>query len=117
MESISIILRKPPYGSIEAEEAVRHALGGVIDDMAVSLILLDGGINAARRGQGILSTSYQSLELGIKDCIDMGVKVYTDRISLKQYNLEPTAIIEGIEILSSAEIAEIIENSDVTMIF
>lgn len=117
MESISIILRKPPYGSIEAEEAVRHALGGVIEDISVNLILLDGGINAARRGQDISSSSFQSLESGIKDCIDMGVKVYTDRTSLKQYNLEPTSIIEGIEILSPAEIAEIIQISDITMIF
>lgn len=117
MESITIILRKPPYGSVDAAEAVRHALGGAIDDMAVRLILLDGGINAAKKGQDTSSASYLSLETGIRDCIDMGVKVYTDRISLKQYNREFTEIVEGIEILGAAEIAEIIQNSDVTMIF
>lgn len=117
MESISIILTKSPYGSVDAAEAVRHALGAVIEDMTVSLFLLDGGVNAAKKGQDTSSTSYLSLESGISDCIEMGVKVYTDRTSLKESNRESAEIVEGIEILGASEIAEIIQNSDVTMIF
>ncbi len=53
MGSISIILRRPPYGTVDAPEAIRHALGGITEDMAVRLILVDGGVTAAKKGQDI----------------------------------------------------------------
>jgi sulfur relay (sulfurtransferase) DsrF/TusC family protein len=28
MENVGIILRRPPYGSVDASEAICHALGG-----------------------------------------------------------------------------------------
>ena len=49
MGSVSIILRRPPYGSVDASEAIRHALGGIIEEMEVKLILVDGGVAAARK--------------------------------------------------------------------
>lgn len=117
MGSISIILRRPPYGSIEAPEAIRHALGGITEDMAVNLILVDGGINAARKGQDISNTEYSNIEAAIKDCIDMGVNVYADKASIKNEQIDNDDIIDGVIILSSSEIAEIINESDTTMIF
>ena len=117
MESISIILRRPPYGTVDAPEAIRHALGGITEDMDISLILTDGGVNAARKGQGVSNTEYSSVESGIRDCIDMGVNVYADKISIKQELIEVEDLIEGVIIANSLEIAEIIEKSDVTMVF
>jgi len=117
MESISIILRKPPYGTVDAPEAVRHALGGITEDMAVKLILVDGGVNAARKGQDISDTEYLSIEDGIRDCIDMGVDVYVDKTSLRDEHLEIDELIEGIIIANGWEIAEIIGESNATMIF
>jgi len=117
MESISIILRKPPYGTVDAPEAVRHALGGITEDMAVKLILVDGGVNAARKGQDISDTEYLSIEDGIRDCIDMGVDVYVDKTSLRDEHLEIDDLIEGIIIANGSEIAEIIGESNATMIF
>ena len=117
MESISIILRKPPYGTVDAPEAVRHALGGITEDMAVKLILVDGGVNAARKGQDISDTEYLSIEDGIRDCIDMGVDVYVDKTSLRDEHLEIDDLIEGIIIANGWEIAEIIGESNATMIF
>ncbi len=117
MESICIILRKPPYGSVDTAEAVRHALGAAIEDMDVRLILLDSGINAAKKGQNVAATGYLSVETGIMDCIDMGVKVYSDRASFKESNWDAGEIIGDVTILSSYEIAEILLDSDVAMIF
>lgn len=117
MGSISIILRRPPYGTVDAPEAIRHALGGIIEDMAVKLILVDGGVNAARKGQNVSNTEYSSMEEGVKDCIDMGVSVYADKTSIKEEHLEGGDIIEGVIITNSSEIAELIKESDTTMIF
>ncbi len=117
MGTVSIILRRPPYGSVDASEAIRHALGGVTTgEMAVRLILLDAGVNAARKGQDTSSTEYLSIEAGVRDCIDMGVEVYVDKISLNA-NLENNEIIDGVIIANSSEIAKLIKESDTTMIF
>ncbi len=117
MESISLILRRPPYGTVDAPEAIRHALGGVTEDMAVKLILVDGGVNTARKGQDVSNTEYLSMEEGLRDCIDMGVDVYAEKASLKIEQLEAGELIEGVIIANGSEIAEIIKASDVTMIF
>lgn len=117
MGSISIILRRPPYGTVDAPEAIRHALGGVIEEISVNLILLDGGVNAARKGQDISHTEYASIESAIKDCIDMGIAVYADKTSIKDEQIEDSQLIDGVIVANSSEIAEIIKESDTVMIF
>ena len=117
MASISIILRRPPYGTVDASEALRHALGGVTDDMEVKLLLVGGGVHAARRGQDASQTEYLNAGEGIQDCMDMGVAVYVDEESLKKEQVENDLLIEGVKISNGAEIADIIGKTDTTMIF
>ncbi len=117
MGRVSIILRRPPYGTVDASEAIRHALGGATEDVSVNLILVDSGINSAKKGQELSSTEYLSIESGIRDCIDMGVNVYVDKASLKKERLEIDEIIEGVIVLTNPKIAGLIEESDTTMIF
>ncbi len=117
MGDISIILRRPPYGTVDASEAIRHALGGVVEDIAVKLILVDGGVNAARKNQDTSDTEYMNAGEGIRDCIDMGVDVYADKVSLRDSHLEADEIEDGVVIASSHEIAELVKESDTTIIF
>ena len=117
MASISIILRRPPYGTADASEAVRHALGGITEDIAVNLILVDGGVTAAKKGQQTESTEYLSMESGLVDCIDMGAELYADKSSLEEACLEAGDLIEGVKVSNSKEIAGIVSNSDTVMIF
>ena len=117
MGIISIILRKSPYGTVDAAEAVRHALGGITEEMKTHLVLVDGGVNAARRGQDLASTGYASIEEGIGDCIDMGITVAVDRESVVLSGMLPQDLVEGVNILSRPEIAELIKEADTTMIF
>jgi len=117
MASISIILRRPPYGTVDASEALRHALGGVTDDMEVKLLLVGGGVHAARKGQDASQTEYLNAGDGIQDCMDMGVAVYVDEESLKKEQVDNDLLIEGVKISNGAEIADIIGKTDTTMIF
>jgi len=117
MASISIILRRPPYGTVDASEALRHALGGVTDDMEVKLLLVGGGVHAARKGQDASQTEYLNAGEGIQDCMDMGVAVYVDEESLKKEQVDNDLLIEGVKISNGAEIADIVSKTDTTMIF
>jgi len=117
MGTVSIILRRPPYGTVEASEALRHALGGSTDDMEVKLLLVNGGVQAARKGQDASQTEYLNAGEGIQDCMDMGVAVFADEASLRREQINEDHIIAGVTITTSAEIAAIISKTDTTMIF
>jgi sulfur relay (sulfurtransferase) DsrF/TusC family protein len=117
MSGISIILRKPPYGTIDAPEAIRHTLGAVTEELPVKLILMDGGVHAAVKGQDMGTTGYLSAEEGIRDCLDMGVQVYADEDSLETEGITVSNLIDGVTVLSSAGIAAQVKDSGTTMIF
>ncbi len=117
MQSISIILRKPPYGTVDAPEAIRHALGAVTEELPVQLILVDGGVHAARKGQDTGTTGYLSAEEGIRDCLDMGAAVYVERQSLEAAGIAVSDLIDGVTIASQTEIAAAMKGSGTTMIF
>lgn len=114
---IAIILRKPPYGDINAAEALRHALGAVSDDISTTLIMVDGGVLLAKKAQDVATTGFTNLESILKDCLNMGVSVYADKLSLREQHLETEDIVEGIKLVNSSEIAELIKESDTTMVF
>ncbi|MEJ2683679.1 MAG: DsrE family protein [Candidatus Sulfobium sp.] len=117
MGGISIILRRPPYGSVEAAEAIRHALGGIGEGIAVKLILTDGGVQSARKDQDVSGTAYLSAEEGIRDCLDMGVAIYADMVSLADAGLSVDDVVEGIVFADDSKIAEVVKESDTTLIF
>jgi predicted peroxiredoxin len=117
MAKIAMILRRAPYGDINAAEAVRHAMGGVADELDVDLILVDSGVFLAKKGQEDEGTGFTNLEGVLKDCIDMGVKVYADKSSIRSEHLEMTDIVEGVNIVNGTEIAEIVKEAKTTMIF
>jgi sulfur relay (sulfurtransferase) DsrF/TusC family protein len=117
MQSIGIILRKPPYGTVDAPEAIRHALGAVTEELPVHLILVDGGVHAARKGQDPGATGYLSAEEGLRDCLDMGAQVYVDGRSLEAEGIAVSDLVDGARVVNGAEIAAVMKNSGTMMIF
>ncbi len=80
-------------------------------------MLLDTGVYTAKKGQDISGTEYQSAGEGISDCIDFDVNVYAEQDSLDIQCIEPADLLEGIEVLSTSGIAEIIKGAGTVMIF
>ena len=117
MGKIAMILRMAPYGDINAAEAVRHAMGGVADELTIDLILVDSGVLLAKKGQDDTGTGFTNLEGTLKDCIDMGVEVYADKASVREQHLESADIVDGVKLANAAEIAELMQEAKTTMIF
>ena len=117
MESICIVSRSAPYGTVHAAEAVRHALGGVLEELTVRLVLLDKGVNAARKAQDTASTDYESIASAIGDCLDMDVEVYADEDSLASEHLDRADLVEGVKVVQSTSISGLIMESDQTLVF
>jgi predicted peroxiredoxin len=117
MGKIAVILKRSPYGDINAAEAVRHAMGGVAGELSIDLILVDSGVLLAKKGQDDTGSGFTNLEGALKDCIDMGVEVYADKASVREQHLESADIVDGVKIASAAEIAELTLEAKTTMIF
>lgn len=117
MGNIAMILKRSPYGDINAAEAVRHALGAVSFEMGVDLILMDGGVLLAKKGQDDAGTGFTNLEGALKDCLDMGVSVYAADLSLKSHRLGQEDMVEGVKAVSGKEIAGFLKEAKTTMIF
>ncbi len=117
MANVAMILKRSPYGDINAAEAVRHALGAVSFEMSVDLILVDGGVLLAKKGQDDAGTGFTNLESTLKDCLEMGVSVYADDLSLKTQRVEEGDLVEGVRAVGGKEIAVLVKDATTTMIF
>ena len=117
MGNIAMILKRSPYGDINAAEAVRHALGAASFEMGVDLILVDGGVLLAKKGQDDTGTGFTNLEGTLKDCLEMGVVVYADLASLKAQGVATNDLVENVKLIGAKEIAGLVEEAKATMIF
>lgn len=117
MGRTAMILRRSPYGDINAAEAVRHAMGGAADELGIDLILVDSGVLLAKKGQDDTGTGFTNLGSTLKDCIDMGVSVYADKSSVREQYVEAQDIIDGVKIVNGTEISELVKEAEQTMIF
>ena len=117
MSKVAMILRKPPYGDINAAEALRHVMGGIDAELDISLILIDGGVLLAKKGQDQSGSGFTNLEKTLQVCINMETKVYADKSSIKDQHLELTDVVDGVKIVNSSEIAEIVKVAETTLIF
>ncbi|HUJ18863.1 MAG TPA: DsrE family protein [Nitrospirota bacterium] len=117
MGNVAMILKRSPYGDINAAEAVRHALGAVSFEMGVDLILVDGGVLLAKKGQDDTGTGFTNLESTLKDCLDMGVAVYADVASLKAQRVASDDLLENVKLVGSKEITGLLKEAKATMIF
>jgi predicted peroxiredoxin len=117
MAAVAMILKRSPYGDINAAEAVRHALGAVSFEMSVDLILVDGGVLLAKKGQDDTGTGFTNLESTLKDCLEMGVSVYADIVSLKTQRIAAHDLVESVKLVGGKEIAGLVKEAKTTMIF
>jgi sulfur relay (sulfurtransferase) DsrF/TusC family protein len=114
MDTVAIISRKPPYGYLNAAEAVRHTLGAG-DDFKAILLLIDGGIYLAKKGHEMGITGFSNLEeaLGLVEDIE----IYVDRKSMTLKGLREKDLIDGVKVIDSDVIIDIIKKSHSTIIF
>ena len=117
MSNVAMILKRSPYGDINAAEAVRHALGAASFEMNVDLILMDGGVLLAKKGQDDTGTGFTNLEGALKDCVDMGASVYADLASLKSQGVPSNEVVENVKLVGAKEIAGLLKEAQSTMIF
>jgi tRNA 2-thiouridine synthesizing protein C len=118
MKKFMFVNRKPPYGTIQALESLEVVLIAATFDQDVSLAFLDDGVYELVKGQnskaiGIknFSPTYRALE-----GYDVE-KLYVERESMDARGLTEADLLVPVEVLTSAQMAELMAAQDVVLSF
>jgi tRNA 2-thiouridine synthesizing protein C len=110
--------RKAPYGTIYALESLEVVLIGAAFEQDVSLVFLDDGVYEIAKSQntkGIdmknFSPTYRALE-----GFDIE-KLYVEKESLEARGLTEQDLVVPVKVLSTAEVAGLMEQQDVVLSF
>lgn len=110
--------RKAPYGTVYALEGLEVVLITAAFDQDVSLVFIDDGVFQIKKDQetsGVnmknFSPTYRALEGYEVE------KVYADKESLESRGLSADDLVIPVEILSSDEISELMDEQDVIVTF
>jgi len=116
MDKLLVILRKPPYGTVNASEAVRHAGGASGFDYKATLYLIDSGVYSAKKNQTEGDTGFSSVGESLELLADE-MEVYASKASLSEYGLEKDDLYECVKIDDGKILKEALETSQSVMIF
>ncbi|KXB00494.1 hypothetical protein AKJ47_01515 [candidate division MSBL1 archaeon SCGC-AAA261G05] len=100
METITIIINSPAYGTEKAWNALRLAGGLVVKDVDVRIFLLGNGVSLAKKNQETPKGFY-NLEEMLGDLIEKGVEVKACGTCIKARGLNQEEVIDGIEVGST----------------
>ena len=110
--------RKPPYGTVYALEGLEVVLITAAFDQDVSMVFVDDGVFQIKKDQetsGInmknFSPTYRALEGYEVE------KVYAEKESLEARGMSGDDLVIPVEILSSTEIADLMDSQDVIVSF
>jgi tRNA 2-thiouridine synthesizing protein C len=110
--------RKAPYGTIYAWESLEVVLIGAAFEQDVSLVFVDDGVFQITKGQDTadsgmknFSPTYRALEMYDVE------KLYVERESLEARGLSEEDLLVDVQVMSRAEITDLMEEQDVVLSF
>ena len=118
IKKFMFVNRRAPYGTVYALESLEVVLITATFDQDVSLVFLDDGVYELLKGQntkaiGIknFSPTYRAL-----DGYDVE-KLYVERESLEARGLKEDQLLVDVEVLTSAQMGELMAEQDVVLSF
>ena len=118
VKKFMFVNRKAPYGTVYALEGLEVVLISAAFDQDVSLVFLDDGVYELVKGQNTkhievknFSPTYRALE-----GYDIE-KLYVERESLAARGLTEENLVVPVEVLSAAELSELMGQQDVVISF
>jgi len=118
IKKFMFVNRKPPHGSIYAQEALEIALIAGAFDQDVSLAFLDDGVYqlvAKQNTQGIGTRNFSKTFRALKD---FGVsKLYVERESLQARGLDAANLLVEATPVTAQALAELMTRQDVVLSF
>ena len=118
VKKFMFVNRKPPYGTVYALESLEVVLISAAFDQDVSLAFLDDGVYELTKGQNTkgvemknFSPTYRAL-----DGYDIE-KLYVAQESLEERGLSEDDLLVDVQVVSRAELADLMAEQDVVLSF
>ena len=110
--------RKAPYGTIYALESLEVVLIAAAFDQDVSLAFLDDGVYQLKKGHQTKGIEVKNFQPTYRALDDYDVtKLYVERESLEQRGLNAEDMCVPVEVVTRAELGQLMEQQDVLLSF
>jgi tRNA 2-thiouridine synthesizing protein C len=116
--TVAILMRKAPYGSVYTAEGFRSMMGIGVFEMDINVVFVDDGVYALVKGQDPAELDMKPLGEGFPMLPDFGVsKFYVHEQSLSERGLTSDDLVMDVEILDDAGAARVLESSGIVLPF
>lgn len=115
--STLVLITKPPYGLEEAFAGLRLALAMGVNGMKTSVLMLEDGVYNALATQKPEEVRMPSNVEATKELYDFEIPVYVVREDLAERGVPESALFEGLKVVPSAKVREMLSEHDVVTTF
>lgn len=118
IKKFMFVNRRAPYGTVYALEALEVVLISAAFDQDISMVFLDDGVYELMKGQQTKAIDVKNFSPAYRalDGYDIE-KLYVDADSLAARGLTEDNLLVPVEVLSAAQLAELMDQQDVVIGF
>ncbi|MHB9100450.1 MAG: sulfurtransferase complex subunit TusC [Sulfuricella sp.] len=118
VKKFAFINRKAPYGTIYALESLEVVLISAAFDQDVSLVFVDDGVYQLKKGQATKAVGMKNFSPTYRALEGYDIeKLYVEKESLESRGLTEEDLIVDVEVLTSEEMATLMDEQDVVISF
>ena len=118
VKKFMFVNRKAPYGTVYALEALEVVLISAAFDQDVSMVFIDDGVYELVKGQNTKATGMKNFSPAYRALEGYDIeKLYVDQESLEARGLTTENLLVPVEVLNTAQMAELMDRQDVVISF
>lgn len=118
VKKFMFVNRKAPYGTVYALEALEVVLISAAFDQDVSMVFVDDGIYELVKGQNTKATGMRNFSPAYRALEGYDIeKLYVDGESLEARGLTTENLLVPVEVLNTAQMAELMDQQDIVISF
>lgn len=118
--SLCVLVSRPPYGTLEPAEAIRHARGALSKGWEVVLAFMGESVATLVPGQSPPAGEWVSLSEALADLIGEGedrVQLLAEEEPLRALGLSLTELIPGVQAATHDDIARTLARCERVLVF
>ena len=115
---VTFLMRHAPYGSVYAAEGFRATMGIAVFECPLCIVFMDDEVYALARRQNPAALEMKPLGEGFPTLGEVGVsEFYVHDASLAERGLTSDDLVMGVQVVSSAQVADILHTSGTVLPF
>jgi len=117
-ETVTVLMRRAPYGSVYPAEGFRSMMGIGVFEMDISVLFVDDGVYSLVKGQDPAELDMKPLGDGFPMLPDFGVeRFYVHEGSLHERGLTVDDLVMDVELVDDAGAAQVMASSGLVLPF